>query len=79
MNVVSQMKKLCIFLINCYQVLPFTSHHFCRFTPTCSEYTKIAIERFGVLKGIKLGIKRIAKCRPNGPFGIDEVPEKEKV
>ena len=51
----------------------------CRFTPSCSEYTKQAIERFGVIKGIKLGVKRILKCHPKGIFGYDAVPEKEKL
>ncbi len=79
MIMVIQMKKICIFLINCYQILPLASHKMCRFTPTCSEYTKIAIERFGAIKGIKLGVKRILKCHPNGSYGYDAVPEKENV
>ncbi len=79
MLVVIQMKKVCIFFINCYQILPLASHKMCRFTPSCSEYTKQAIERFGVIKGIKLGVKRILKCHPKGSFGYDAVPEKEKL
>lgn len=71
------MKKICIFLIRCYQVLPLRSHSMCRFTPTCSEYMAEAIEAFGVVKGIKLGLKRLKKCRPNGPFGYDPIPKKE--
>lgn len=35
----------------------------CKYTPTCSEYTKQAVERFGVLKGLALGTKRILSCR----------------
>lgn len=50
----------------------------CRFIPTCSEYMKIAIERFGVFKGIYLGTKRILRCHPHGKSGIDMVPEREK-
>jgi putative component of membrane protein insertase Oxa1/YidC/SpoIIIJ protein YidD len=38
---------------------------------------KIAIERFGVIKGLKLGFKRLARCHPKGGFGYDPVPEKE--
>lgn len=71
------MKKICIFLINCYQILPLASHDLCRFTPTCSEYMKSAIEEFGVKKGIKLGIKRLKKCHPFGPNGFDPIPKKE--
>lgn len=65
------MKKLCIFLINLYQITPLHSHSLCRFTPTCSEYTKIKINELGVLKGIYLGIKRILKCHPFGKSGYD--------
>ena len=45
----------------------------CRFTPTCSEYMIEAINTFGIIKGITLGIKRILKCHPWGPSGYDPV------
>ena len=60
------MKHLVIFLIRCYQITPLESHKMCRFTPTCSQYMIDAINEYGVLKGIKLGIKRISRCRPKG-------------
>lgn len=69
------MKKIIIFIIRCYQVIPFASHKFCRFTPTCSEYMLEAIERFGCRKGIKLGMRRIVRCRPKGGYGYDPVPK----
>ena len=72
------MKKIFIFLIRCYQVIPFASHKLCRFTPTCSEYMIEAINNFGVKKGILLGIKRLKKCHPHGEFGYDPVPMKGK-
>lgn len=68
------MKKIIIFLIRCYQIFPNISHNMCRFTPTCSEYMIIAINKYGIIKGIKLGIKRLKKCRPNGEMGYDPVP-----
>ena len=71
------MKRLFIGLINLYQKTPLNSHSSCRFIPTCSEYTKIAIIRFGFFKGCYLGIKRIAKCHPGTKSGIDLVPERK--
>ncbi|WP_110114209.1 membrane protein insertion efficiency factor YidD [Bacillus sp. CGMCC 1.16541] len=49
----------------------------CRFYPTCSHYGLQAIKRFGAIKGGWLTIKRILKCHPFHPGGIDEVPEKK--
>lgn len=68
------MKKVLIFLINCYQKVPGRWHDACRFTPTCSEYAKTAIERFGAFKGTMLSIKRILRCHPFGKSGYDPVP-----
>ncbi len=41
-----------------------THRNTCGFYPTCSEYTKQAIEKYGVWKGIKMGIRRIGRCHP---------------
>lgn len=58
--------------------MPLSSHKMCRFTPTCSAYTIEAIEKYGVKKGIKMGLKRISKCHPKGAFGYDPVPDERK-
>ena len=69
------MKKICIFLIELYQKKIskiFTNRNIkCKFYPSCSEYTKQAIEKYGVLKGIYLGTKRILRCNPFSKGGYD--------
>jgi uncharacterized protein len=47
----------------------------CRFHPTCSAYALTSVERFGVMRGGWLAIKRIARCNPMDPGGFDPVPE----
>ena len=45
----------------------------CRFKPTCSEYAKLAILKYGFFKGIILGLKRLSKCHPWGDSGYDPI------
>ncbi|WP_445489327.1 membrane protein insertion efficiency factor YidD [Niallia sp. 03133] len=71
------MKKIFIILIRFYQkaISPLTPPS-CRFYPTCSNYGLEAVKKYGALKGGFLTIKRIIKCHPFHPGGIDPVPEK---
>lgn len=69
------MKYFLIGLIKIYQMLPFSTHSKCRYTPTCSEYMMEAIIKYGSLKGSFLGIKRILRCNPFGKYGYDPVPD----
>lgn len=69
------MRRIALGLIWFYQqtisrVLPPT----CRFTPSCSHYGYEAIEKYGVLKGGWLAIKRVGRCHPLTPGGYDPVP-----
>lgn len=47
----------------------------CRFIPTCSEYMYEAIEKFGVVRGVYIGTKRIMRCHPFAKGGFDPVPK----
>ena len=76
------LKKIFIFTIILYQrfVSPYLPQS-CRFQPTCSEYVKEAIEKHGIINGVKLAFKRLTKCHPikflGGSEGYDPVPKKE--
>lgn len=76
-------KKLVVWLIVLYQRTLSPDHGLlkffypagvCRFTPSCSEYTKAAVMKYGVLRGISLGVKRVGRCRPGNPGGYDPIP-----
>ena len=73
------MTKILIFIIKFYQyfVSPLLGNK-CRFLPSCSEYFIEALKTQDLIKGIKLGVKRILKCHPfkklGGSHGLDFVP-----
>lgn len=72
-------KKIGIFLfilpikIYQYAISPYFPAS-CRFTPTCSQYGIEALRKYGIFKGSRLTLKRIARCHPWGGSGFDPVP-----
>lgn len=63
--------NILIKLILWYQSKDFFPHKACCYTPTCSEYMKLAIEKYGAKKGFIMGIKRIFRCTPKHCGEID--------
>jgi len=62
-------------MILAYQAATSGRSPACRFVPSCSDYALEAIDRFGARKGSALVARRLARCRPGGPFGLDPVPD----
>jgi len=74
------MKNLVLAFLKFYKkfISPVSERIFgsaCRFTPSCSEYTIEALEKYGLGKGLFLGVKRVIRCHPFGSFGYDPVPK----
>ncbi|MCB1666889.1 MAG: membrane protein insertion efficiency factor YidD [Porticoccaceae bacterium] len=72
------MKTFFLLLIKGYQYLlsPLLGNN-CRFYPSCSDYSREAIERYGLVKGGYLSLRRIVKCHPYHEGGYDPVPKQE--
>jgi hypothetical protein len=71
------MQKLLIGLIHSYRYLisPLLGNH-CRFYPSCSHYAQEAVATHGTLKGAWLAARRLSRCHPWHPGGVDPVPSK---
>ena len=69
------MRSVVLLLLNFYHqaVSPYLLST-CRYTPTCSQYSREALERYGIVKGFWLGLKRLARCHPLGGRGYDPIP-----
>lgn len=79
------MRKLVVSIISFYQKILSLDTGFlplffglrrktCMFYPTCSEYTKQAVKKYGTVEGTYLGILRIGRCHPGNTPSVDEVP-----
>jgi len=64
------MKKIVLKLLIIYKRY-LSAGHYCRMVPTCSEYTYQAVEKYGVIRGLILGGKRVLRCNPWGKKGVD--------
>ncbi|MDY6825855.1 MAG: membrane protein insertion efficiency factor YidD [Bacillota bacterium] len=67
-------KKICLLLIKFYRLyISPLKPRVCRFYPSCSQYTYEAVERYGIVHGLYMGLKRILRCHPFNPGGYDPV------
>ena len=73
-------RKVLLLMIRGYQlaISPMLGPR-CRFYPSCSCYAHTAVERFGVLRGLVLSVRRVARCHPFCEGGYDPVPEEKLI
>ena len=72
--------RLVILIVRLYQIAvsPFFGNR-CRFYPSCSAYCIEAVRNHGCMKGLWLTLKRLSKCHPFHPGGVDFVPEAGRI
>jgi putative membrane protein insertion efficiency factor len=79
LNLINLYRKLSfrknIFLINLITSIKGVDFGMCRYSPTCSNYMYEAIEHYGIVKGVYLGVKRLIRCHPWAKGGFDPLPK----
>ena len=70
------MRKLIVTILRLYKVVlsPLLPSA-CRYYPSCTEYTRQAVEKYGVGRGLWMGAKRLSRCHPFHAGGLDPVPD----
>jgi uncharacterized protein len=71
----SPVARALVWLVRTYQRFTSGRPSPCRFYPSCSSYALEALEVHGALRGSGLALRRLSRCRPLGPHGVDLVPE----
>jgi uncharacterized protein len=70
-------RNVCVLILRLYRaVISPLYGDVCRYYPSCSAYALQAIQRYGVIRGVWLGTRRIARCHPWALGGVDDVPER---
>lgn len=70
----SPLAWLLLGVMRVWQLVPRIDSQRCRFYPSCSAYGMTAVARFGALRGGWLAVRRLGRCHPWNPGGVDHVP-----
>jgi len=71
-------RNVCVAILRLYRaVISPLYGDVCRYYPSCSSYTMQSIQHYGVIRGIWMGSRRLARCHPWAAGGIDDVPVRE--